>query len=72
MLMDEPIDWGGSPDRDALLDHVFRHQRITKVNAALLRQYGASESELLGATPRVLQRVGGSPTWRRPWARRYR
>ena len=67
MLLDEPIDWAGAPDRDALLDHVFRHQRITKVNAALLRQYGASESELLGATPADLYAhdiAAGRAAWR--------
>ena len=53
MLLDAPIDWASAPpdERERLLDHVFARERITKVNQALLDQYGAAEDEMLGRTP---------------------
>ena len=50
-MLDEPVFWQGASDKEALLDYVFAHQRITKVNQALLEQYGATEAEFMGLTP---------------------
>ena len=52
MMLDEPVYWGDGIDREKVLDHIFEHQRITKVNDALLRQYGASRSQYLGRRPK--------------------
>ena len=30
MMLDEPIEWGPGVDKDAVLDYVFVHQRMTK------------------------------------------
>jgi two-component system sensor histidine kinase UhpB len=54
MMLDEPIDWSDAADKDALLDHVFRHQRITIANDALAWQYRVALTELIGKTPAEL------------------
>ena len=51
MMLDEPVRWDGSVDKDAVLDYVFEHQRVTRANDAILRQYGVTREQFLGATP---------------------
>jgi PAS domain S-box-containing protein len=51
MMLDEPIEWNDAADKDALLEHVFRHQRMTIVNEAYARQYRVALPELIGKTP---------------------
>ncbi len=52
MMLDEPVEWGDHVDKDKILDYVFEHQRMTKVNSAILTQFNASKAEdLLGTTP---------------------
>src|SRR5262245_140468 len=51
MMLDEPIHWNDGVDKEAVLDYVFRHQRVTKINDAMLRQYGATKDQFLGMTP---------------------
>lgn len=51
MMLDRPMQWNDTGDREALLDYVFSQQRVTKVNAAMLAQYGATEDEFIGLTP---------------------
>lgn len=51
MMLDEPIGWHDAADKDALLDHVFQHQRMTIANDAYARQYGVPLEELIGKTP---------------------
>jgi signal transduction histidine kinase len=52
MMLDEPVEWGDHVDKDRVLDYVFEHQRMTKVNSAILTQFNASTpEELLGTTP---------------------
>ena len=53
MMLDEPIRWDERADKEQLLDYVFTHQRITKVNDAMLAQYGATREQFLGLTPRT-------------------
>jgi PAS domain S-box-containing protein len=52
MMLDQPIQWNPTVDQNAVLNYVFSHQRVTKVNAAMLAQYGASENEFIGLTPK--------------------
>lgn len=54
MMLDQPLRWNESTDKAAALDYIFTHERITKVNAAMLAQYGAREDQLLGLTPAEL------------------
>jgi formate hydrogenlyase transcriptional activator len=67
MMLDEPIVWNDSIDKEKALDYVFEHQRITKVNDALLAQYGATREAFLGTTPTDLFRhdlAYGRKIWR--------
>ncbi|WP_404790478.1 PAS domain S-box protein [Altericista sp. CCNU0014] len=52
MMLDRPMHWDDSVDKEAALDYVFDHQRVTRVNAAMLAQYNASEADFLGLTPK--------------------
>jgi len=67
MMLDEPVQWDDTVDKDAILDYVLDHQRITKVNEAMAAQYGAKPEQLLGLTPRDLYRHDpehGRAIWR--------
>jgi PAS domain S-box-containing protein len=52
MMLDEPVQWDETVDKEAALDYVFEHQRVTKVNDAMLAQYGVTREEFLGRRPR--------------------
>jgi PAS domain S-box-containing protein len=68
MMIDKPIQWDDSVDKEAVLDYVFEHQRITKINDAMLRQYGATQEQFLGITPKGLfahDVAHGRDLWRR-------
>jgi PAS domain S-box-containing protein len=67
MMLDEPIHWDESADKDELLDYVFAHQRITRVNHAMLAQYGATRDAFVGLTPSDFYRhdlEAGRRIWR--------
>jgi PAS domain S-box-containing protein len=67
MMLDEPVTWNDSVDKERVLDYVFDHQRITKVNDAMLAQYGATRETFLGLTPRYFYRHDleqGRVVWR--------
>ncbi|HEV8234252.1 MAG TPA: histidine kinase [Gemmatimonadaceae bacterium] len=51
MMIDEPIEWNDHVDKDALLEYVFHHQRMTIVNEAYARQYRVALPQLIGKTP---------------------
>jgi PAS domain S-box-containing protein len=51
MMLDEPVSWNDAVDKEKVLDYVFEHQRITKVNDAMLAQYGATPEQFIGYTP---------------------
>jgi PAS domain S-box-containing protein len=68
MILDQPVRWDGGEDADAVLDYVFGHERITKINEAMLAQYGASAEQLIGQTPATLFAYDleyGRTLWRR-------
>jgi|GEM_PF-406860 len=52
MMLDEPVHWNDSVDKEKALDYIFEHQRITKVNDAMLRLHRATEEQFLGRTPK--------------------
>ena len=52
MILDRPIDWKHTDDKQIALDYIFDHQKITKVNQATLDQYQAKEENFIGLTPR--------------------
>lgn len=51
MMLDEAIEWNEQTDKEKALDYVFEHQRVTRMNQALLDQYGANESQMMGFKP---------------------
>jgi two-component system sensor histidine kinase UhpB len=52
MMLDEPVDWHEGADKDALLEYIFTHQRMTLANEAYARQYARPVSSIIGMTPR--------------------
>ena len=68
MMLDEPVRWDESVDKEVVLDYVFAHQRVTRVNEAMAAQYGARPEDLLGRTPAELfvhDPAYGRARWRR-------
>jgi len=61
--LDQPIRWDDAADKEALLDYVFDHLRISDLNQAMCEQYRAPRGALIGTTPRA--RWAGRPgEWR--------
>ena len=52
MMLDEPVDWSNATEdeKSALLEYAMTHQRLTRVNQAMLDQYGAKEEDFIGLT----------------------
>ena len=68
MMLDQPVEWGPDVDKDAVLDYVFTHQRMTKVNPAMAQQFRATPAALIGMTPAEFFRhdlTGGRSGWRK-------
>ncbi|WP_018526492.1 PAS domain-containing protein [Alkalispirochaeta alkalica] len=55
-LLDQPLDWQDWASRDRMVEYALDHQRMTRVNQAMLDQYGASREEFIGITVRELFR----------------
>jgi signal transduction histidine kinase len=52
MMLDDPVEWSDNASKNETLDYVFEHQRLTKVNTAILSQFNAATPEdILGKTP---------------------
>jgi len=51
MMLDEPIIWDDNTDKEKTLDYIFAHQRVTKINDAMLSQYRAKSEDFLNLTP---------------------
>ena len=57
----------GKVDKDAMLDYVFGHQRMTKVNPAMAKQFRTTREALIGLTPNDFfqhDMAGGRRGWR--------
>jgi len=50
MMLDEPVQWGNTADKEKVLDYVFANGRVTKANDALIAQYGGTREEFIGRT----------------------
>jgi|SoiMethySBSTD1v2_1073268.scaffolds.fasta_scaffold00065_53 PAS domain S-box-containing protein len=67
MMIDQPVRWDDTVEKESVLDYVFEHQRVTKANDAILAQYGATLESFLGTTPKDLFRhdiAHGRRVWR--------
>jgi len=53
-MLDQPVQWDDTVNKDKVLDYVFGHQRVTKANDAILAQYGRSQEQFIGFTPNDL------------------
>lgn len=54
MMLDEPINWSEDSDKEQLLNYAFSNQRITKINDAMLNQFGFTREQYIGLTPNDL------------------
>jgi PAS domain S-box-containing protein len=52
MMLDKPIKWDAATDKEKMLDYVFEHMRITRINDAMLKQYRAKHDDFIGLTPK--------------------
>ncbi|MEG5015471.1 MULTISPECIES: PAS domain S-box protein [unclassified Microcoleus] len=50
MMLDEPVHWDDTVDKEKVLDYVFTNGRVTKANDALIAQYGGTREEFIGRT----------------------
>ncbi|MEG4944438.1 PAS domain S-box protein [Microcoleus sp. F4-D5] len=50
MMLDEPVYWDDTVDKEKVLDYVFANGRVTKANDALIAQYGGTREEFIGRT----------------------
>ncbi len=53
-MLDEPIEWNEHTDKEKMIEYVLDNQKMTRVNQAMLNQYGAKEEDFLGITVREL------------------
>ncbi|MGK7395274.1 MAG: PAS domain S-box protein [Candidatus Cyclobacteriaceae bacterium M3_2C_046] len=51
MILDQPVEWNDQVDKEEVLKYVMQHQRITRINQAMLDQYEASKEQMLGFRP---------------------
>jgi PAS domain S-box-containing protein len=50
-MLDEPVEWNDSVDKDKVINYVFSNQRIVRANDAFLNQYGITLNQALEMTP---------------------
>ncbi|MEG4024610.1 PAS domain S-box protein [Microcoleus sp. S13C4] len=50
MMLDQPIHWDDTVNKEKVLDYVFANGRVTKANDALIAQYGGTREEFIGRT----------------------
>ncbi len=68
MMLDEPVRWDETTDKEQVLDYAFAHQRLTRINDALLAQYGATREQMLNLAPNDLLQHNlayGRELWRK-------
>ena len=68
MMLEEPVIWNDTIDREKNLDYIFDHMHMTKVNPAMLNQYRTSEGKLMKMTPRDIHSYD-SQYGKGPWLR---
>lgn len=50
IMMDEPMQWDETIDKEAALDYAISHLHFTRINEALLQQYGATHDQFMKLT----------------------
>lgn len=51
MMLDTPIVWNDTVNKEEVLDYVFEHQKIVLANKALITQYRTTAEKIIGLTP---------------------
>ncbi|MCK9218902.1 MAG: PAS domain S-box protein [Bacteroidales bacterium] len=51
MMLDEPVVWNDQADKDKVVEYMMSHERMIKVNDALVKQYKSTREQFLGLTP---------------------
>ncbi len=67
LMLDEPLLWDDVIDKEAMLQKIFTHERITRVNAGVVAQMQVSSDALVGRSPVALfpdDVAAGQRLWR--------
>ncbi|MCX7650889.1 MAG: PAS domain-containing protein, partial [Flavobacteriales bacterium] len=51
MMSDKPVEWNDAVDKEKVLDYLFEHQKVTRVNQEFLNQYRAKAEDIVGYRP---------------------
>jgi len=54
MMLDQPVYWNDTVNKEEVLDYIFDHQKCIRVNQAMLDQYNLNLDEYLDMTPRKM------------------
>jgi PAS domain S-box-containing protein len=68
MMLDNPVEWNDSVNKDEVIEYVFENQRITSINNAMAEQYKLTVDDLIGLTPNDLFKHNpeyGKSLWRK-------
>jgi PAS domain S-box-containing protein len=52
MNLDQPVPWHDDVDKDATIEYMLDHLRLTRINQAMIDQYGGKRSDFIGRRPR--------------------
>lgn len=66
-LMDKPVDWNGSVDKDKALDSIYYNEKVVKANQSYLKMFNIGGiDELLNRTPSdfFMDEKQGKAIWR--------
>lgn len=53
MMLDRPIRWDDTVNKEEVLEYALDHQRLTRINSAFAQQYQLPVEELIGLTARI-------------------
>lgn len=48
MMLDHPVFWNRGHDNDEVFNYIYHNQKVTKINQAMLDQYGAELEDMMG------------------------
>lgn len=54
MMLDKPVHWNESVDKEATLDYIFAHEQVTHINQAMLTQNNLSKERGSELTPQEI------------------
>lgn len=51
IMLDEPVRWDETVDKEQVLDYVIGHQRVAQINDAMLSHYGTTREQIIDLVP---------------------